>query len=227
MTTTDSKISYVQLMRLPATFELLQDPNAFTLLAQIALRAKRTDDLSIHGVEISEALIGDYRSAGMTEKEYRGAKKRLERLGLASFRGTNRGTIAKLLSPEIFDINPERPLKTRNGNVLEEFEKKGRTKGGQKGDQKESLRRANDRDLEPLGGIIGAGSTSGLGRTKGEQRATNKNDKNDKKKETYDGADDRPFPEGVGLPAPPGKAVPMPDHIRERLQKRGILSGQR
>ena len=42
---------------------------------------------------------------GLTQQEYRTAKNLLEKLGLVTFRGTNRGTIAKLIDYTIFDIN--------------------------------------------------------------------------------------------------------------------------
>jgi len=52
-----------------------------------------------------EALLGDHGRYGMTEREYRSAKRRLERWGLARFQATSRGTIARLLDQGIYDIN--------------------------------------------------------------------------------------------------------------------------
>ena len=89
----------------PEVDELLKDPAAFVLLTQIARRAKRTNDFTLHDLKIGEALIGDYDSIGLTEQRYRSAKKRLERYGLATFKPTNKGTIAKLTNSLIYDVN--------------------------------------------------------------------------------------------------------------------------
>ncbi len=110
--------------------ELIKDPKAWTLYSLIAYRAKRTNEKSIHGLEIGEALIGDYRACGLTEKEYRGAKERLSRIGIASFRrattGANKGTIAKLIDSSVFDINAEQEGEQKG----EQRADKGRTEGG-------------------------------------------------------------------------------------------------
>lgn len=96
---------FIKLMRAEATRELLKDPKAFGLLTAIALRAKRTDDFSIHGLKPGQALIGDHASYGLTEQEYRSAKLRLQRYGLVDFEPTHRGTIASLRNTMIYDIN--------------------------------------------------------------------------------------------------------------------------
>jgi hypothetical protein len=96
---------YIMLQRSDATWELLGDPNAFIVLTVIALRARRTNDFSVHGLQTGQALIGDFEAYGLTLGQYRAAKARLERYGLAHFRGTNRGTIARLLSGAVYDIN--------------------------------------------------------------------------------------------------------------------------
>ena len=98
---------FIKLKRSDATWELLQDPKAFVLLTLIALRAKRTGDFNIYQLKIGQALIGDYKACGLTRKEYRNAKGRLKRHGLADFRATNKGTIATLLDNSIYDINEE------------------------------------------------------------------------------------------------------------------------
>lgn len=99
---------FIKLMRSEATRELLKDPKAFTLYTQIALRARRTDDFNIHGLAPGQAVIGDHNSCGLSRREYRNAKSRLKRYQLARFQGTNRGTIATLLSTAVYDINEER-----------------------------------------------------------------------------------------------------------------------
>ncbi len=96
---------FIKLMRSEATRELLKDSKAFNLLTTIALRARRTDDFNLHGLKPGQALIGDHKNCGLSEQEYRRAKVRLQRYGLARFEGTSKGTIATLCSTVIYDIN--------------------------------------------------------------------------------------------------------------------------
>jgi hypothetical protein len=105
-------MSFVMLMRSPDTEELLKDNNAFAQLTQIALRAKRKPDVVTQNdvstkLEVNQAFIGDYWNIGLTEGEYREAKKRLTLRKLATFKTTNKGTIATLINQDVFDINPE------------------------------------------------------------------------------------------------------------------------
>jgi len=97
--------SFIKLMRSKNALELMKRPKSFMLLAQIAQRARRTSELNIDGLAVGEALIGDHESIGLTEQEYRTAKNHLARLGLATFEGTSRGTVARLIDDTIFDIN--------------------------------------------------------------------------------------------------------------------------
>ncbi len=99
---------FVKLIRSEKTLALMGDPNAFTLASVIAYRAQRTDAFNIHGLAVGEALLGDFARYGMTQSEYRTAKKKLSRWKIATFRATNRGTIARLLDDEVYDINRER-----------------------------------------------------------------------------------------------------------------------
>lgn len=126
--------SFLKLMKNKATMELLTNaPNAFLLLTQIALRAKRTYDFNVHGLEIGQAFIGDYKNIGLTEQKYRAAKEQLEMWGFATFKGTNKGTIATLINSRIYDINKEgqqRPKQrsnndrtTTNKNIKEDNKK--------------------------------------------------------------------------------------------------------
>lgn len=84
---------------------LLHDHNAFILLTIIAQRARRQKHKSLAGVEQYQAMIGDYKKYGMTEQKYRTSKQHLETYGLATFKGTRKGTIATLINTEVFDIN--------------------------------------------------------------------------------------------------------------------------
>ncbi len=96
---------FITLHRVPNTVELLQDPKAWTLLSLIAIRARWSGDtISIHGLLPGQAFIGDCKSCGLSPKEYITAKKRLEKWGLVSFKGTNKGTIATLLNRDVYDI---------------------------------------------------------------------------------------------------------------------------
>lgn len=136
---------YIMLQRSEATRELLQDGNAFRLLAHIALRAKRTDGFSVHGLRIAQALIGDYAACDLTEGQYRAAKARLKRCGLADFKGTNRGTIATLLNNEVFDINLSSSRRTDD----EPEARHGRTGNGQATTNKNEKKGKNERRIAP------------------------------------------------------------------------------
>lgn len=98
---------YIRLNRCKEFDELEHDKNALYLLMIIAMRAKRTNDFSVHNLKAGEALLGDYKNYGMTQKEYREAKERLTKWNFAAFQGTNRGTIAILTDQPFFDINIE------------------------------------------------------------------------------------------------------------------------
>ena len=99
---------YVRLMRSEDTLELLsEDPKAFLLLTLMAIRARWREGLSVKGLGLGQAFLGDYEEAGLTEGEYRGAKKRLEGYGLATFKATSRGTVATIHAPWIYGVLEE------------------------------------------------------------------------------------------------------------------------
>ena len=83
-------------------------PFAFVLLYVIAWRARRTDKFNRYNLAPGEALIGDHDECGMSEQEYKTAKKWLKKGGFATFRPTNKGTVATLSDTSVFDINIER-----------------------------------------------------------------------------------------------------------------------
>jgi hypothetical protein len=87
--------------------ELLKDRNAFLLLTWIALRANRTSHFNIHGLSTGEAFLGDYENYGMSRQEYRTAIRKLNKYGFATFKTTNKGTIARLVDTGTYDINAE------------------------------------------------------------------------------------------------------------------------
>jgi uncharacterized phage protein (TIGR02220 family) len=76
------------------------------LLTILAKRARRSPDL-VTGLGVGEAYLGDVLRYGMTERGYRTAKKNLEKFNLATFKGTNKGTIGKLLNTSVYDINAD------------------------------------------------------------------------------------------------------------------------
>ena len=101
---------FIKLMVNDRTREIMKDKNAFLLLSLIAVRARRVDGyVAYNGQNIflkgGEALIGDYQKMDFTKKEYRSAKQRLFTCKLCSFKRAPRGTIARLLNSEVYDIS--------------------------------------------------------------------------------------------------------------------------
>jgi hypothetical protein len=100
--------TWVKVYRGKAAEELMAaSPRAYLLLNQIAMRAQRTNTFNRYDLDVGEALLGDFASLKMTEGQYRAAKKFLKKHSFATFRTTNKGTIAKLINTEIFDPNLE------------------------------------------------------------------------------------------------------------------------
>lgn len=99
------KESYIKLFRSDATNELLKDNSAYLLLTQIALRARRTDIFNVSGLKPGEALVGDYKSIGLSRQNYRSALQRLEKWKFITTKATNNGTIATICNTDIYDIN--------------------------------------------------------------------------------------------------------------------------
>jgi hypothetical protein len=148
----ETERGFFKILRTKQTLELMKDPKAWTLFSLIAYRAKRTNEASIYGLKIGEALIGDYKSCGLSEKEYRNAKKRLAKMGLAVFKGANKGTVATLINTDIFDINAEDGGEQKGGQGAS----KGRTRGGQgaskkkeKNEKKEKSEEVKSQDARP------------------------------------------------------------------------------
>lgn len=98
--------SFIKLYRNPRIIELCRlHKETFILLVIISMRARRPGELSLDGLEIGEALVGDYYNYGLTERSYRTTKTLLTKMKIATFRATNKGTIAKLLDTSILDPN--------------------------------------------------------------------------------------------------------------------------
>ena len=96
---------FIKLNRGPDLDDLLRDPFAYALLTQVAARARRLKGHGVDGLGIGEALIGDYKTIGMTRAIYRTCLKRLEKARFLTIKTTNKGTIARLTDTRIFDIN--------------------------------------------------------------------------------------------------------------------------
>lgn len=82
------------------------NPFAYVLAAVIAHRArwKLDEKFNRFRVALGEALLGDYWNYGMSEQQYRTAKRQLEEWKLATFRTTNKGTIGKLIDTRLFVV---------------------------------------------------------------------------------------------------------------------------
>ena len=104
----------------PMLADLLRDySNAFILLTMIAQRANRVKS-NITGLDVREALVGDYAECGLTQQKYRTAKKQLEKFKLATFKATSKGTVATLTDNSIYDININNGNEQPNEQVTSE-----------------------------------------------------------------------------------------------------------
>ncbi len=106
---------------------LANHPNAFLLLTQIAMRAKWRD-CPVTRMKAGQARIGDWREAGIhSEMAYRHAKGILSECGLATFQGTNKGTVATLANSMVFSLSPS----SNNGQGNDPATDKERSNNGQ------------------------------------------------------------------------------------------------
>jgi len=113
--------TYIKAIRGEASSFLDHYPNANHLLNVIARRARRTP-CKLNMLEVGECFIS-FRSVGMSEQQYRTAKKQLQKWGLVTFgkgrKVTDKGTVALLGNSDIYDINVD----DGNGRVTEEQRK--------------------------------------------------------------------------------------------------------
>ena len=78
--------------------------NAFLLAYIIAYRARWSlDSFNPLGLDLGEAAI-DYERWGLSEQEFKTARKKLEAWKFATFRATSRGTIGKLTDTRLFSL---------------------------------------------------------------------------------------------------------------------------
>jgi hypothetical protein len=101
---------YFEATRSTDALGLIQaNPLAYTLAAVIAHRARwRNTGFNPHGLQFGEAFLGDFEKYGMSERNYRTAKKVLSKGEFAAFKATNKGTLAKLTDTRLFKINPSK-----------------------------------------------------------------------------------------------------------------------
>ena len=87
---------------------IVQKPKAFLLLTLIAWRARRSDErCKFTGLDQGQAMIGDYKSCGLSRQEYRTALRWLEANQFVTIKATSKGTIATVTSADVYDINAE------------------------------------------------------------------------------------------------------------------------
>lgn len=109
--------TFVKAIRAPEGFDLIKKSrNAFILLYVIAQRARRTKD-EVNGLDIGEAMIGDYKEYGLTRMNYRSAIALLVRHHYVTIKATNKGTIAKIIDKSIYDINIDEDNQQKNHEV--------------------------------------------------------------------------------------------------------------
>jgi hypothetical protein len=103
--TSGNAASWFKAVRSDEATELLRRaPKAFLLAYVIAFRARWKNGFSFDGLQQGEAMLGDHDECGMTEREYRTAKKQLQKWNFATFKTTNRGTLGKLTDTRLFSV---------------------------------------------------------------------------------------------------------------------------
>lgn len=85
------------------TDNLMKDTDAFLMLLKIAYNTKRDDFFSIPDCEIGEAFI-TAELVGMSQQTFRTTKNKLAKWGFAEFRGTTKGTIARMTTDKFFRL---------------------------------------------------------------------------------------------------------------------------
>lgn len=96
---------FIKMSRDHAVEEVIKrDPKAWGLITIIARRARWAPGFNEHDLAVGEAFLGDFENYGMSEREYRTRKQRLTQWGFATFKTTNKGTIAKLTDSRLFDL---------------------------------------------------------------------------------------------------------------------------
>lgn len=112
---------WIKSMRSEGATFLEKYPNANHLLNIIARRARRTK-CNRQNLNVGECFVG-FKSSGLSEQQYRTAKKQLTKWAFAEFKTvgklTDSGTVARLMDSSVYDIN----IDDSNGRVTEEQRK--------------------------------------------------------------------------------------------------------
>jgi len=104
--------SYFKAYRSKNFAELLRAyPNAFLLFTLVAYSAKRSES-TVSMLQVGQCYV-NHINCGLSEQEYRTAKKVLTKLKLCKFKATNKTTVATILVNDIYNINSE----TSNGHA--------------------------------------------------------------------------------------------------------------
>jgi hypothetical protein len=118
----DDSAGWFKATRGETPLELIRaNPLAYILAAVIAHRARWSNGFNRHGLSIGEALLGDHKSYGMSEQQYRTAKEQLTKWEFATFRTTNKGTIGKLIGTRLFSTSPIQSNDPSNGQPTDSF----------------------------------------------------------------------------------------------------------
>jgi hypothetical protein len=132
-----------------AALELIRaNPLAYVLAAVIAHRGRWREGFNADGLALGEAFLGDFRSYGMSERQYRTAKQQLAKWRFATFKATNKGTVAKLMDTRLFSILPLEADGQNDGQPTD----KRRTSDGQATDSRRLTKNVRPQDLENKGG---------------------------------------------------------------------------
>src|SRR5581483_3222304 len=111
---------FIKFIPSPEAEALWKVPFASLLLQVIATRARRLEGLP-DGLEVGECYVGDHKTFGASRKQYRTALAYLVKLGQVqiiqncrtkegqkrAILGATKGTLVKLISSTIWDINAE------------------------------------------------------------------------------------------------------------------------
>jgi hypothetical protein len=99
--------SWFKAVRSADALELIRaNPNAYTLAAVIAYRARYRKGFDADGLGLGDAMLGDYENCGMTRQQHRTALAQLVKWKFATAKATNKGTIARLIDTRLFEIIP-------------------------------------------------------------------------------------------------------------------------
>jgi hypothetical protein len=99
-------MGFVKFMRTPDSYRIISKKSEWSMLGYIALHMRFEDD-RFGDLQKGECFMSA-ESVGLTQREYRTAKKNLADWNLATFRTTNRNTIAKLVDSSIFDVGNQK-----------------------------------------------------------------------------------------------------------------------